>query len=135
MQVEHTTSPDPKDIDFLTNNINKETSAFGESCPFAFFIRDQTGTIIAGCNGFIIYGSIYTDQLWVASDHRKQGVARKLMQQVHDLGLKSGCKMATVMTMSFQGTQAFYEKLGYNVVFESTGYVSGSSCLLLKKIL
>jgi len=32
------------------------------------------------------------------------------MEAVHDYGRKSGCTMATVATMNFQGAKAFYEK-------------------------
>jgi GNAT superfamily N-acetyltransferase len=80
--------------------------------PFAFFIRDEKNQIIAGCNGSVIFGSIYTDQLWVHPDHRKNGLGHQLMEAVHDYGRRSGCSMATVATMSFQGAKSFYEKLG-----------------------
>jgi hypothetical protein len=43
------------------------------------------------------------------------------MEAVHSYGLKSGCSMATVTTMSFQDAKAFYEKLGYVVDFERSG--------------
>ena len=125
--------PNPNDIDFLTQKINEETLEHGSAFPFAFFKRDENNQIIAGCNGSVIYGSIYTDQLWVDPKYRKQGLAQELMEQVHDLGRQSGCLMATVVTMSFQGAQAFYEKLGYICDFERLGYVKGSRCLFLKK--
>ncbi|HQY23040.1 MAG TPA: GNAT family N-acetyltransferase [Gammaproteobacteria bacterium] len=53
---------------------------------------------------------IYTDQLWVHPDHRKKALGHQLMEAVHDYGRKSGCTMATVATMNFQGAKAFYEK-------------------------
>jgi hypothetical protein len=62
---------DSKNIDFLTEKINEETLQFGSAYPFAFFIRDEKGKIIAGCNGSVVYGAIYTDQLWVAPNHRR----------------------------------------------------------------
>ncbi|WP_242837230.1 GNAT family N-acetyltransferase [Holospora elegans] len=83
----------------------------------------------------MIFGSIYTDQLWVHPDHRKRGLGHKLMEAVHDYGRRSGCSMATVTTMSFQCTKVFYEKLGYVSDFERTGYTRGSSCIFLKRSL
>jgi GNAT superfamily N-acetyltransferase len=77
-KIEYTKNPATSDIDFLTKQINQETSEYGEAYPFAFFMRDDDSKIIAGANGFVIYGAIYTDQLWVDKDYRGQGFAKKL---------------------------------------------------------
>jgi len=132
VKIQYTSTPASVDIDFLTQKINQETPEFGEAHPFAFFIRDEKNQIIAGCNGSVIFGSIYTDQLWVHPDHRKKGLGHQLMEAVHDYGRKLGCTMATVATMSFQGAKTFYEKLGYVSDFERPGYTQNSSCILLK---
>ena len=135
INIEYTSTPTSADIDFLTQKINQETPDFGSAHPFAFFVRDEHNQIIAGCNGSVIFGSIYTDQLWVHPDHRKKGLGHKLMEAVHDYGRKSGCAMATVATMSFQGAKAFYERLGYLSDFERPGYTQNSSCIFLKRSL
>jgi ribosomal protein S18 acetylase RimI-like enzyme len=57
------------------------------------------------------------------------------MEGVHDYGRENGCSMATVATMSFQNAKAFYEKLGYVVDFERSGYTQNSSCIFLKRSL
>lgn len=113
MKIEHTTSPSSKDIEFLLKKINEETVDKGTCNPFAFFIRDDTEQIIVGCSGFVIYGSIYTDLLWVHSDYRRKGMGKQLMEEVHDYGREMHCKIATVATMNFQKAKVFYEKLGY----------------------
>jgi GNAT superfamily N-acetyltransferase len=133
MKIEHTSTPASEDIDFLTQKINQETPDFGSAHPFAFFVRDEHNQIIAGCNGSVIFGSIYTDQLWVHPDHRKKGLGHKLMEAIHDYGRKSECSMATVATMSFQGAKTFYEQLGYLVDFERPGYTHSSSCIFMRK--
>lgn len=79
MKIKHTSTPASADIDFLTQKINQETPQFGAAHPFAFFIRDEHHQIIAGCNGSVIFGSIYTDQLGVHPAHRKNGLAHQLM--------------------------------------------------------
>ncbi len=135
MTIQHTPAPSSKNIDFLTKKINQETPEFGEAHPFAFFLQDEENQIIAGCNGSVIFGSIYTDQLWVHPDHRSNGLGYQLMGAIHDYGRKSGCSMATVATMSFQDAKAFYEKLGYVVDFERLGYTQNSSCIFLKRSL
>lgn len=135
MKIEFTSTPESADIDFLTQKINEETPEFGSAFPFAFFIRDDLNEIIAGCNGSVVFGSIYTDQLWVDPNHRSSGLGHKLMMKVHDYGREKGCTMTTVATMTFQGAKAFYEKLGYIVDFERTGYTQNSSCIFLKRSL
>jgi len=125
-------------IALLTQKINEEAwrSGIQESAePFAFFLSNEQQDMIAGCNGSLIYGAIYTDQLWVHPDYRKQGLGRQLMEKVHTLGIKKECRMATVCTMSFQEVTGFYEHLGYVRDFERPGYTAESSCLFFKKIL
>jgi GNAT superfamily N-acetyltransferase len=135
MKIEHTLAPHHEDIDFLTQKINQETPDVGTAYPFAFFIRNNPGEIIAGCNGSVIFGAIYTDQLWVHPNHRNQGVGRQLMEKVHQYGREIGCVMATVASMSFQNARKFYEHLGYQCDFERPGYAKNASCIFLKKIL
>lgn len=130
--LEFTLSPAAADVDFLTQKINLETPAFGDAHPFAFVMRDHQGQIIAGCNGSVIFGSIYTDQLWVHPDYRQRGFGRQLMEAVHAYGRQQECAMATVATMSFQGARSFYEKLGYVSDFERPGYADNTSCIYLK---
>lgn len=135
MKIEFTNSPRMSDIDFLTQQINQETSKFGAAYPFTFFFRDKDDQIIAGCNGSVVFGTIYTDQLWVHPNHRRSGLGQKLMAQIHDYGQKNECTMATVATMNFQGARAFYEKLGYVMDFERSGYAKDSSCMFFKRSL
>jgi GNAT superfamily N-acetyltransferase len=134
-KIEYQENPATSDIEFLTKQINQETSEYGEAYPFAFFMRNDDSKIIAGANGFVIYGAIYTDQLWVDKDYRKQGFAKKIMDKVHEFGKLEGCKIATVQTMSFQGAQVFYEKLGYVQDFKRGGYINGSNCIFMRKAL
>ncbi|WP_032112286.1 GNAT family N-acetyltransferase [Candidatus Paracaedibacter symbiosus] len=134
--IETTLCPSNQDTDFLTRQINEESKRKGISdraYPFAFFIRDDNGKIIAGCNGSVVYGTIYIDQLWVDTVYRSQGYGRLLMEKVHELGRQQGCTMATVATMSFQNACQFYEQLGYVCDFERSGYSSQAICYFLKK--
>ena len=81
----------------------------------------------------MIFGSIYTDQLWVHPAHRTNGLGHQLMEAVHDYGRKLGCRIATVATMSFQGAKTFYKKLGYGLDFERPGYAQNSCCYFMRK--
>lgn len=135
-EITFTLSPENKHIDFLTQKINEDAQKKGvheKAYPFAFLIHDANNTIIAGCNGSVIYGCIYTDQLWVHEDYRTQKLGTILMQQVHDYGRKIGCSMASVSTMSFQNATTFYERLDYVCDFERVGYVDDSTCLFMRR--
>jgi ribosomal protein S18 acetylase RimI-like enzyme len=121
------------DIDYLTTKINEEKPEFGKAYPFAFFIKDDKKRIIGGCNGSVIFGNIYTDQLWVDPNYRNNGLGYKLMEKVHEYGVKSGCSSAIIATMNFQEALIFYEKLGYVIEFERKGYNKGASCILMRK--
>lgn len=132
-QIDYTKNPHSVDINFLTKKISEETSQYGLAQPFAFFIKDEANKIIAGANGFILYGTIYTDQLWVDENYRRQGLAKKIMNKVHELGKSEGCQIATVQTMDFQKAANFYQKLGYVQDFKRPGYVYSSHCIFMKK--
>jgi ribosomal protein S18 acetylase RimI-like enzyme len=131
MKIEQIFAPNSKDIGFLTKKLSQETPDFDEMHPFAFFIRNKNGQIIAGCDGSVIFGSIHTRQLWVDANQRKSGLGRRLLTQVHDYGRTNRCKIATLATMSFHRALEFYKKLGYTVDFERPGYAQNSSCIFL----
>ncbi len=133
INIECTHSPTSEDIQFLTDKIDAETLESGRARPFGFFIRNNEGEIIAGANGFLLFGSIYTDQLWVHPNIRNKGYAKQIMEKVHKYGKESGCTTATLSTMSFQGALKFYQKLGYSVIHERAGHTHDSSCIFLKK--
>ena len=135
MKIERTLTPSEQDINFLTQKINEETPDQGSAYPFAFFIRDNEDAIIADCNGSVIFGAIYTDQLWVSPDYRRQGLGQRLMEQVHHYGQEIGCRLATCATMSFQSARSFYEALGYQCDFERPGYIENATCVFLRKSL
>lgn len=133
MQLEFSLSPSSEDIHYLTEAMNAEPGTPGKAYPFAFFMRDALAQLIAGCNGSVIFGSIYTDQLWVDQQYRPQGLGKQLMEAVHAYGKKMSCSFANVHTMSFQKTRGFYENLGYSLEYERPGYAEGASCLCFRK--
>ncbi len=132
LQFETTISPKAHEIDFLTQKINEESASKGKAYPFAILARGESGEVIAGCNGSVIFGSISTDQLWVHSAYRGKGIGAKLMDQVHNFGRENGCKLAAVTTMSFQAP-GFYIKLGYKVDFSREGYERNALCIYMSR--
>lgn len=133
MNIKLNNSPSESDIEYLRQKIDQETPEYSDYSPFGIFIKDINEQIIAGCNGYIIFGIIYTDQLWVDKNYRKSGIARELLNKVHEHGRKNKCNLATVCTMSFQGALDFYKKLGYEIDFARSGYKDESTGFFLSK--
>ncbi len=110
----------------------KQVSGLDAGNGFAFYLKDESQMILGGCSGYIFYGSIYVDLLWVHESLRNQHYGAQLMQHAEALGRENQCKIMTVNTMDFEA-RPFYEKLGFKVEFERTGFVGGDSMFFLKK--
>lgn len=103
---------------------------------FAFFIRDHKyrikSRIQGGCHGYLCYGCLHVDQLWIESKLRGQGFGTQLMLAAENLATQNACLFATVCTMDWEARD-FYRKLGYVVEFERHGYLRNSVLYFLRK--
>jgi GNAT superfamily N-acetyltransferase len=103
------------DIKVLTNGLIEHASALGVGEPFhnfAVFARDSHGTIRGGLTGNIRYGMMYVSVLWVHDHERGKGLGRQLMAMAEAEGLKRGCHISGLSTLSYQAPE-FYQKIGY----------------------
>lgn len=135
MKIQYEENPDSKDIHVLMQGLidyARIKKGHKPMEPFAFFVRDENGKIVAGCNGNIGYDWIYVDQLWVAESLRDQGYGTKLMKAAEELGKQKGCVSAAVNTMDWEAPE-FYKKLGYRVEFERHGLAMNSVFYYLRK--
>ena len=98
---------------------------------FCFPLKDDLQTI-GGIHGYIYYGAMHIDELWIATNHRNQGLGKKLSSQAEDLARLKHYSFITVNTMSFEA-KPFYEKLGYLVEFKREGYSKNSQMYFLRK--
>jgi ribosomal protein S18 acetylase RimI-like enzyme len=133
MEIQYTPTPTSQEINFLIQQLNATNPTCEPMRTFGFFVKNSEGEIIAGASGTILFGGIYTEQLWVHPNYRKQGWGKKVMEKVHVHGKSMGCKMATLATMNFQGALEFYNKLGYQIDFQREGYEKEGICLFLRK--
>jgi GNAT superfamily N-acetyltransferase len=84
MKFEIADHPTTEDLDFLTQKINEEAPPeYGKAHGFAIFLSSAEGSVLAGCNGSILFGEIYTDMLWVHPIYRGKGLSRQLMELMH----------------------------------------------------
>ncbi len=100
--------------------------------PFAFYIKDKIGDVKGGCSGFLFYGCLYTDLLWIDESLRGRGYGIDLMGRVEELAIKNTCRFMVVNTMDFEALN-FYKKLGYIIEFERKGFEKDSIMYFLRK--
>jgi ribosomal protein S18 acetylase RimI-like enzyme len=101
---------------------------------FGFFVYSDSNKVLAGCNGCILYGCLYIDSLWVDEALRHQNVGTRLITSAEVFGKEKGCLFATVNTMDWEAL-GFYQKQGYEVEFQRSGYAHGSTMYFLRKLL
>lgn len=132
ISIQHTSTPDAKFVDMLTDHINESYKKYGQAKAFGFIAKDEDGKVIAGCNGFLLYGTAYIDQLWVDGSSRKQGIASQIIERVHGFAKEQNCSQVTINTFTFMpDALALYLKLGYKIDFEREGYVQASKMIFM----
>ena len=134
-EITYEKNPTKEDTNFLWQKITEiaiKTQGHKQHESFAFFMRDENNQIKAGCNGFIFYGCLYVDQLWVDDSFRKKGYGTQLMQLAENLAKEKKCLFMAVNTMHWEALD-FYKKLGFYVEFERHGFEKNSIFYLLRK--
>lgn len=99
--------------------------------PIAFEIHNN-GSMIGVCGVQLFWGSINIRYLLVREEYRRQGIGQQLIEHALKFGKEQGCKVAFVITMSFQAPE-FYEKLGFTIQFKLEGYAHDVSLYFLRK--
>lgn len=134
-EISYESNPKPEDIQLLNDAITaiaKQKKGMKALDFFAFFIRDNDGTIIGGCGGDNMYGGLFVGQLWVKESLRGMGYGTQLMQKAEILAQESECNFIAVNTFDWEALD-FYKKLGYYVEFERKGFDKNSIFYFLRK--
>lgn len=126
--------PSQEKTDLLTNNLGaiaNQKKNMPPICDYAFFImqRDQ---IMGGICGYMFYGCLYIDELWIDASLRGRGFGTQLINSAMDLAKNKKCLFCTVNTMDWEAKD-FYLKLGFEMEFERLGYLNNSSMYMLRK--
>lgn len=115
----HMTTADRDAFEYVEDQLdayNIHSKPLTQPKPFVvwrYIIQDDAGQTIAGIEGYASYYKIgYLETLWVAPDHRRQGLGKQLLTTVeHDLH-DFGCQVIHLETFDFQGPE-FYQANGY----------------------
>ena len=135
LTISYDPSPKHDDTKIIWQGISahaKKVRGLSSGKPFAFFIRDESNQIKGGCSGYIYYGCLYVDLLWVDESLRDQSYGSQLMKNSEKLAYENNCNFIAVNTMDFEAL-GFYKKLGFVVEFERKGFDKNSSMFFLRK--
>src|SRR3990167_5645237 len=133
--ITHEVNPSSADVQILCDGIMEHAKLKKEMKQldfFAFFVRDETGKIVGGCNGDNMYGSLFVGQLWVTETLRGKGHGTQLMKKSENLAREKKCNFMAVNTMDWEALD-FYKKLGFHVEFERHGFDKNSVFYFLRK--
>ncbi len=129
-------APSEDDVRVIADGYRAFTEAqigVEERREIAFFLHDETGSIVGGVSGgYGNYGWLWIGLLWVSEELRGKGYGTQLLQRIEEEARRNGCTHAYLNSFRFQGV-GFYEKLGYTIFGEMKDFPPGHSVCSLSK--
>jgi len=125
---------DALDATFLQQGLSeeaKEKRGLAPAEPFSFFLCDD-GKAYGGITGFLVYGALHIDTLYIDKAYRGKGWGSALVEKAEMLAKERGCSFAMVGTMDWEAGP-FYEKLGFTKLCENMGYQKNSKLIVFRK--
>lgn len=104
-----------------------------KALPLAAYAVDGD-VLVGGCVASMVplWHWLDIDILWVDPEHRRGGVARRLLTTIEDRAREAGCRWAKLNTFDFQAPE-FYEACGYVEYGREVDYPPGHTNILLRK--
>lgn len=129
--------PSSEEQQFLEDRIyefNSAQTGNDDGQLFAFLVRNDRQEIVAGLSGWIWANACEIRTLWVHPSLRGQGYGRGLLESAEQDARDRGCKVILIISYSFQAP-AFYQKCGYELVWELNDFPPGhQNCFLVKRL-
>jgi GNAT superfamily N-acetyltransferase len=122
---------------FLSDRIyefNAAVTGYFDGRLIAGCVRDDTGEIIAGFDGYTWGGCCELSHVWVHERHRGQGLGTSLIRFAEAEAAARGCLRVVLATHSFQAP-GFYERMGYERKYAIEGRPRGYEDVIYVKIL
>ena len=113
---------------------NVEATGLDDGRGLSIRAEDGTGRLVAGLTGWTWGGCGYVDVLWVATEHRGQGIGTRLMDAAEEEASTRGCGLMALSTHTFQAPR-FYLRRGYEETGRTLGYPVGHGQVHLRKTL
>jgi GNAT superfamily N-acetyltransferase len=100
--------------------------------PLSVAARSSDGSLVGALLGRTVWGWLHVKELWVAPNHRGQGLGRRLVQAAEQAALAQGCHSAYLDTFDFQALP-FYLRMGYTQFGELDAFPQGHKRHFLQK--
>ncbi len=127
---------DCRDVEgFLAERIyefNSRTTGYFDGESFAATQRDESGTVLGGISGFTWGGCCFVSYLWVAEEHRGNGLGGALLNAFEKNAIAKKCKIALLSSHSFQ-SPGFYARMGYEELARIEDYPVGHTDIFFAK--
>ena len=129
--------PDPAlaDEDIIKQRLgrwNIKVTGYDDYIPAYFFLRDADSTVRGGMLAYVWGRWLHVDTLWVEDKFRGQGWGAKLLEAAHEVGRLHSAEAAFLDTFSWQA-RPFYERFGYELLFEVPEFPPGHSRYFMQK--
>jgi ribosomal protein S18 acetylase RimI-like enzyme len=135
--VFRTTDTPPEDglaaVDAGLEQHNHAVAPVSEVKRLASFAEDPSGKVVGGAVGRTWGKCCELLQLWVAPEHRTDGVGSRLLREFEAHARTRGCNVFYLTTLSVQAPE-FYRKHQYVVLAQITGYPNGIVKYFMHKI-
>lgn len=112
---------------------NHAAARLGDVRPLAALATDESGAVVGGAVGRTWGGCCELQQLWVAAEHRGDGVGSRLLRDFEARARTRGCHTFYLNTFSFQAPE-FYQRHGYAVLAQIAGYPDGIVHYLMQRV-
>jgi len=129
--------PDPATSDeaFVKDALgrwNILVTGFADYSAAYFFLRDGAKRIRGALLAYVWAKWLHVDVFWLEEDIRRQGWGTKMLEAAHKVGRENGADAAWLDTFSWQA-RPFYERFGYEAVFEVPDFPPGHSRIFMVK--
>ena len=116
--------PDALRIDAGLDAFNVRAAPLDDVVPIVCTARTASGEVAGGAVARTWGVCAELQQLWVAEEHRRQGVGSRLVRLYEARARARGCTTFYLTTFSFQAP-SLYRTLGYRSALEIDGFPDG----------
>ena len=113
---------------------NSTVTGYVDGRLLAGCVRNETGEVIAGFNGYTWGGSCELTNVWVHEPHRGQGLGATLLRSAEAEAAARGCLRIVLATHNFQAP-GFYERMGYQRTYTIEAHPRGFEDVIYVKVL
>jgi len=111
---------------------NSRSTGYFDGQSFGATQRDESGTVVAGISGFTWGGCCFVSYLWVAEEHRGNGLGATLLKAFEKNAVDKNCQIALLSSHSFQ-SPGFYKRMGYEEQASIKDYPVGHTDYIFSK--